>query len=112
MFNKTYILAGLALAGLTACTQPAPTVVGPEPVADKYGNALYCPDPYVLQGNECVLVSQAATNGAANGGTSPAPGTDPEPEPEPEPGNGNQNQNQNENQNENNNQNQNQQQTG
>lgn len=96
MFKKTVLLAGFAVAGLSACTQPQPVPVGPEPISDKYG-ALHCPAGYVLQGASCVLPEYATTDSAMDGtsdGTDPSPGTDTG-------GNQNRNQNQEENTNRN-----------
>lgn len=117
MSARYAIFAGLAFAGLSACTQPEPMVIAPQPMSDKFG-ALYCPEGYVLQGDVCVgaaepgmasvAVNPATPDTMAPVTTAPAPVPTPVPVPvpvpDPVPG---QNQNQNTIQNTNQNTNQN-----
>jgi hypothetical protein len=100
MCSRTLFFAGLAVATVSACAQPQPVPVGPEPISDKYG-ALHCPVGFVLQGDSCIAIAP----------TVPPVGPNPPPAPAPGPNqntNQNQNQNQNQNTNQNTNQNQNQ----
>ncbi|EPX85163.1 hypothetical protein [Salipiger mucosus] len=73
MFNRILLAGAVALGALAGCAQPEPVVIGPEPVADKYG-ALHCPGAYVLQGDVCVPLDTAMPP-SGNGMDGVEPGT-------------------------------------
>ena len=107
MLSKTKIIfAGIALAGLSACTQPEPEAIGIQPTFDKYGNA-YCPEGYVLDVDICLPISAVPgaidTDGDGIADTMPDANGDV---PDDGDGQGNNNRNTENTQNQNNNRNQ------